>query len=136
MKHSMKTIMKKLVPWGVTLGLLATVALPATAGATNLFKGVDCSNPKVASSAVCHDRTSTNPVTGSHGILLRIVQLIAAFAGAVAVIIIVVAGFRFVTSEGDPQKTSAARSAIIYALVGGIIIILSASIISFVIGRV
>ena len=36
----------------------------------------------------------------------------------IAVIIIVIQGIKFSTAQGDPQKTTDARRAIIYALVG------------------
>jgi hypothetical protein len=47
-----------------------------------------------------------------------IVQILSFIAGAVGVIMIVVAGLRFMTSGGDSGKVAAARSALVYALIG------------------
>lgn len=53
---------------------------------------------------------------------------------AMAVLFIVIGGFKYVQSQGDPQETAKARNTIIYAVVGLIVAILSASIVGFVLG--
>lgn len=59
----------------------------------------------------------------------------AAFA-AVAILIIVIAAINFATSEGNPEKITAAKKTIIYALVG-LVISLSAEVIVFtVLGKI
>jgi len=51
--------------------------------------------------------------------------------GAIAFLIIVIAGMNYAFSQGDPQATAKAKSAIIYAFVGLVIAILAESIVSF-----
>lgn len=63
-------------------------------------------------------------------------QIVFGFAGAIALLVIALAGLRFVLSQGDPQKTSQARNAIIYAVVGLIVAMLAFTIVTFVVGRV
>lgn len=53
--------------------------------------------------------------------LQTILGIVFAFIGAVAVLMIVVSGLRYITSAGDPQKASQAKNGIIYALVGVVI---------------
>jgi Type IV secretion system pilin len=55
--------------------------------------------------------------------------------GALALLIIVVSGLRYITSAGDPEKTAKARNGIIYSLVGLIVAIAAESIVFFVVGR-
>lgn len=63
---------------------------------------------------------------------MNVVYLVA---GVVAVIIIIIAGITYSTSVGDPGKTKKARDAIIYSLVGLIIITCAYGIMNFVVGR-
>jgi hypothetical protein len=51
------------------------------------------------------------------------------------VIMIIVAGLRYVTSNGDPQTASKAKNTIIYAIIGLVIAILSYAIVNFVLSQ-
>lgn len=64
-----------------------------------------------------------------------IINLLTVIVGIVAVIMIIVNGFRFITSGGDSNSVSSARNGIIYALVGLIIVALAQVIVRFVIGN-
>lgn len=50
---------------------------------------------------------------------------ILGIAGFITVIIIVISGIQFVTSSGNPEAAAAARSRLIYAIIGFVIIILA-----------
>lgn len=65
--------------------------------------------------------------------LQAIVNTILAVAGAIAVLIIVVAGFRLITSQGDPGAVTTARNAIIYSLIGLAVIMFAFAIVNFVV---
>lgn len=97
-----------------------------------------CSDPNAQQSEVCTNegRSGSNPVSGSDSIFMKITNAIALVAGVAAVIIIIVAGFQFVASGGDSNKVSSARSTIIYAVIGLIVIALARTIIAFVINSV
>lgn len=64
------------------------------------------------------------------------VNIFIAIAAAVALLMIVWGGFKYVTSKGDPSATAKARGTIIYAAVGLAICILAFAIVQFVIGNV
>lgn len=51
----------------------------------------------------------------------------------VAVLIIVLAGFKYITSSGDPQGVASARKAIVYSVVGLAVCLAAWSIVTFVI---
>ena len=81
--------------------------------------------------------TSTNsPISGTDGFLYKASRLVAAVAAIAAVIIIIVSGFRYVTSGGDSQKAASAKSGLIGALIGLIIIVAAQTIITFVVKRI
>ena len=77
------------------------------------------------------------PSVGASSVQLQqILQIVLAVFGAVAVLMIVIAGLKFVTSQGNPQSISKARSTILYSLVGLIVIAASEAIVTFVLGKI
>jgi len=61
--------------------------------------------------------------------------LVYTAAGIVAVLVIVLAGFRYVTAAGDSAAIAKAKNTILYAVVGLVVIILAFAVTWFVIGR-
>lgn len=59
-------------------------------------------------------------------------QLVFGVLGGIALLIVTVAGFQYVVSQGDPQATAKAKNTIIDALIGLAISLLAFSIVSFV----
>ena len=56
-------------------------------------------------------------------------------AGIVAVIVIIVSAFFYVTSQGDASKIKRAKDGILYSVVGLVIVMMAFVITNFVIGR-
>ncbi len=56
-------------------------------------------------------------------------------AGLLAVIMIIVGGFQYITSSGNPQATARAKSTITYAIIGLLIAIFAFAIVNFIIER-
>lgn len=56
------------------------------------------------------------------------------FAGVVAVFLIVLSGFKFVTSGGDPKQVGTARQTLTWAIIGLVIILVSFFIINLISG--
>lgn len=65
-----------------------------------------------------------------------IINIVFSIIGAIALLIIVISGFRFVISSGEPEKVAKARQSIIYAVVGLVVTISAAAILNFVISSV
>ncbi|MBR5621449.1 hypothetical protein IKW75_03165 [Candidatus Saccharibacteria bacterium] len=74
----------------------------------------------------CDDNNQTVPI-----VVTNIIRGIISVLGVVAVVVIVVAGQRYIVAQGDPGKITAARNMLIYAVVGLVIAILSFAIVSF-----
>lgn len=128
----MKRLAAILMPLVLAFGLLL---IPAGAQAAGLFDGA-CSNGG-ASSAVCTDRSNTgNPVTGSNGLIIKIANVMAIIAGVTAIFVIIISGFGYITSGGEPAKAQAAKGTLIHALIGLAVIALADSIISLVLSKI
>lgn len=66
----------------------------------------------------------------------HILQIVFAVAGALALLMVTISGFRYVISSGEPQATAKAKDGILYALIGLIVCVLAEAIVSFVLGSV
>jgi hypothetical protein len=65
--------------------------------------------------------------------LRNIVNAVLGLMGAVAVLIVVLAGLRLINSQGDPGQVATARNAVIYALIGLVVIMFAFAIVNFVV---
>jgi len=66
------------------------------------------------------------------GLINAIINWLFALALVLVPLVIVVAGYFFVSSQGDPAKVTQARNMVIYALVGLLIIMISKGIIALI----
>ncbi len=108
----------------VVFGGQAAAACPtATDAKTQVLKGVN------ETGSDCSDTGVTNAFSVA-------VEVLSFIAGAVAVIMIIYSGFRYITSAGDASKVGAAKTTLIYALVGIVVVALSQLLIRFVIHHV
>jgi hypothetical protein len=63
-----------------------------------------------------------------------IVNLLLYITGALAVIVLIYGGIRYVTSTGDAKRVQQAKDTIVYAITGLVIAILAYAIVNFVVG--
>jgi len=70
---------------------------------------------------------------GNSGVFSQISSVLLFIVGAIAVIMIVIGGLRYVVSGGDASQVQAAKNTILYSLVGIIIAILAYAAVNFVI---
>lgn len=64
-----------------------------------------------------------------------ILRIVFAVLGALAVLFIILAGFRFITAQGNPQEISKAKSTIMYALVGLVVALLAEGLVALTLGK-
>jgi heme O synthase-like polyprenyltransferase len=74
-------------------------------------------------------------VTANSASLSQLTQIFFGVIAAVAVLMIVIAGLRFITAQGNPQETSKARSTIIYSIIGLVVALIAEAIVSLVVGK-
>ncbi|MBP6037997.1 MAG: hypothetical protein KA604_01510 [Candidatus Saccharimonas sp.] len=68
------------------------------------------------------------------GFINNILMPVYFWAGVIAVIVIVVAGYMYTTSGGDPGKLTRAKNAILSAIIGLVLVMLAFAITKIVIG--
>lgn len=144
----MNTLSKKFryVIVGVCIFLFSAIALPVTTGGQVYAQG----NPS------CSERLLTLPVwyrglTKSSSdctldlggnlnfvwvIGLNVVEALMHVVGYVAGVFILIGGYRYATSAGEPSQIARAKGAIMNAVIGLIISTLSIAVINFIIGSV
>ena len=69
--------------------------------------------------------------TSLSGLIMRVINIALTIAGLIAVLFLIIGGFRYITSAGNEETAEQAKKIIINAIIGIVIIILS-----FVIVRV
>lgn len=80
-------------------------------------------------------QTNLPHATAGHDQLQQILTIVFGVAAALAVLMIVIAGLRFILAQGSPQEISKARNTIIYALAGLLVAISAEAIVSLVLGK-
>lgn len=66
--------------------------------------------------------TSPTGSTSFGDLIVTVINALLLFAGAVAVLFLIVGGFRYVVSAGNPDQVEGAKKTILYAVLGLIII--------------
>lgn len=74
------------------------------------------------------------PTKTDNDALPSMIRLAYFWATVIAVIVLVIAGFIYATSQGEPGKVVQAKNAMLYTVVGLIVVYMSAAIIMFVNG--
>lgn len=69
------------------------------------------------------------------GTLASILSILFTIIGALALFMLVISGFRYVLTQGEPQKTAEIRRQIIYIAAGLVIAASADLIVNFVVGR-
>jgi cytochrome bd-type quinol oxidase subunit 2 len=112
----------------ITIGLLLVVNFVPTIAFADA-KSEICEGIQTASGEPCD--------TGSQltNVIRNIINLFSIVVGVVAVIMIIIGGFRYVTAGGDSSNVSSAKNTIIYAVVGLIVVLLSQAIVRFVLEK-
>ena len=68
--------------------------------------------------------------------IMKFVNLALWVAGIVAVIVVIIAGINYSLSAGDPANTASAKNAILYSVIGLVIIASAIAITGYIIGKV
>lgn len=65
-----------------------------------------------------------------------IVNILATIAGVVAVIVVIIAGMRYVLSRGSPEAVASASRQFAYAIVGLMVVVIASTLVHFVLSRI
>ena len=139
----LKSLRKTIVTAGaaLSLALLPAAVVPAVAHAQD--------NPNVNIGNCLSQGSGLTTGTGTNctaatdtgtqkiqDIVTLIVNIFSVIVGIVAVIMIVVGGFKYITSGGDSGNITSAKNTIVYAIIGLVIVALAQFIVKFVLNKV
>ena len=120
--------LKTILLAAIMVTFVGSVPLVATtdAGALSCTGGIDCASQGSGA-------TGQSKVKGGlGGVLKAIVNILLYVLGAIAVIMIVIGGIRYTTSNGDQGQLTSAKNTILYAVVGLVIAVMAYAIVNFV----
>lgn len=128
-KNSLKGLL--LVP-AFALAVSAVVPVPAAqavAGDCNVSGGLASGKNCAAPSGNAGEAS----LFGEGGIFQTVVNILLFIVGAIAVIMLVIGGIRYVVSGGDQSAVTSAKNTILYAIVGIVVAFLAWAAVDFVI---
>lgn len=113
---------------GITALMFGFILAPASAGTSSdrIKDGVNVAAGK--------DDASKPRDLGS--IVKSIINILSVVIGAIAVIMLMFGGFRYVTSAGNDTAVQSAKNTILYAIIGLVIVALAQVMVQFVLGSV
>ncbi len=77
--------------------------------------------------------TKKDRIFGKDDVVNKAFGVLTFLAGTAAVLIIIIAGLMYVFSTGDPQNTGRAKDAILYAVIGLVVVVAARLIVNFII---
>ena len=131
----MKITMLNKIKTGLLLAAIAFLGLfslvPKMTLAVDTQSAIQCGINSAASGS-CNQA----PPSSLDSTIKNIVNILSAAVGVVAVIMIMIGGFRYVTSSGNPEAAKGARNTIVYAVIGLVVVAVAQVIVHFVLGKV
>ncbi len=137
MLHKIKTLVLSLT---LALTALAPVALPSAVSAevTGQVTGGVCqgaSTLKVSDSVSSNSCTAADQQSTVDNLISKILNIFSVVVGLAAVIMIVIAGFKYITSGGKEEGVKSAKNTILYAVIGLVVVALAQVIVQFVLKK-
>lgn len=126
-------IMKRfLVSVALALSLVAPVFVAQDASAA-LFSG---STDQACQGVGLGGNGCKGGTTKINSTIRNIVDILSLVVGIIAVIMIIVSGIKYVTSQGEASGTKAAKDTLVYAIVGLIVVALAQFLVKFVLEQI
>lgn len=113
------------------ISAFAFSAAPAHAALFEQAKQDACKGATLGSTSDCTDKAD-NKLTST---ISDIINVFSVIIGIVAVVMIMISGFRYITSAGDANGITAAKNTLIYAIVGLVVVAFAQIIVRFVLSK-
>ena len=125
--------MKQLV-YKISFMAVFLFGLVPRVGATdaNLQTGADAAHPGSTPSNLFGDTKDASGHVTQQGAFHIIADTLIYIVGALAVIMLIIGGLRYVASQGSKEGVESAKNTILYAVIGIVVAILAFAIVSFV----
>lgn len=134
----MKSILKKALESLMIVPVLAlSLSVVAPLAVSAAPDGVcDSGNLSISEGADCAKGTEQRgDLFAPGGLFQTITNVLLFLVGAIAVIMLIIGGIRYVVSGGDQNSVTSAKNTILYAIVGIIVALLAFGIVNFVIAQ-
>jgi hypothetical protein len=96
-----------------------------------------CAGANLKVNADCTTKVNNKSAVESiNEMIATVINFLSWVVGVVAVIMIIIGGFRYITSGGDSTNVTGAKNTILYAIIGLIIVAFAQWIVRFVLERV
>lgn len=126
-KMSMGLLIVPALAFGLSFVVPSAVHAACDPNQLSLSGGANCAQGTDQPSSLFGDGSD-------QGIFKTIVNILLFLVGAVAVIMLIFGGIRYVTSGGKQEDVTAAKNTIMYAIIGIVVAILAFAVVNFVIG--
>lgn len=144
MRSLKQTISTILISWLIILGIVVPVFLPSSVSAQRTVKsgGGTCPDGYIKLSVPLQDgsdcvlESDENTELKDNSIIVytrNIVRFLSAGVGIVIVLMIIVGGIQYITSQGNPQATASAKNRITNAIIALFLFIFMTAILNFLI---
>jgi hypothetical protein len=131
----MSRIKRILLTLVAALGLVVPMAAVASAEDVNVNGGLACgANIEFTTGANC-DADGTEAGTKVDNLVKNVINILSLVVGIAAVVMIIIGGLRYVTSNGDSGQVGNAKNTILYAVVGLVVVALAQVIVRFVVSK-
>lgn len=134
MIKKLRTLLAGALLFGMTL---APVAAPAMVSAQSEIESGLCAGTQLdANNTTCNPADDTAANDKINSILKTVINLFSLAVGIVAVFMVIIGGFKYITSGGDSNSVGGAKNTILFAVVGLVIVALAQFIVRFVLTKV
>jgi hypothetical protein len=116
------------------LTLLPALAIAGSLAFTpGALAATSCGTPQECAKQGVESAQTGSKDTDAKQVIQSIVNLLLFITGAVAVIMIVIGGIKYVTSAGEASQAKSAKDTILYAVIGLIVAIVAYAVVTFII---
>ncbi len=128
-----KFITTSLVVVASVLGIIGSSSLVATPSVAALTANQEAVCKSIGAGKDCDKNDSGG--TDINRVIKTVIKIMSGLVGVLAVIMIIISGFKYVTAAGDSAKITSAKHTLVYAIVGLIIVALAQVIVKFVLNK-
>jgi hypothetical protein len=148
--------MKRIIVLVTVLGFVMNMSLLSPVFAADPLPGapaavIDCTDPTSGCSkkeAACNGSGGSWSAHGSetgtcsssdsrtvNSTLRQVMNILFYVSGSIAILMIIIGGVRYVVSAGDQSAVTGAKNTVMYSMIGLVVIVISAALVSFVLNN-
>jgi hypothetical protein len=118
------------------LTALGIVSLTLTSGVAMAYDPLKEGCNTTPKPAICNELDGTTGKAKVNKTVTNVINVLLYVLGIICVIMIIVGGIKYTTSNGDSSAINSAKNTILYAVVGLVVAIMAFAIVNFVINRI